>query len=511
MTSTLLRNGRIATLAGAAGRPEHGGTAGPVISELTVIDAVVSAPVERPDRVVDLGGALVTPAFVDTHVHATSAGLALAGLDLTGCGSLPELLRAVAGHAARHPDVAVLWGHGWDETRWPQRRPPTRAELDDTTGGRPAYLSRVDVHSAAVTTALAAGATGLAGYSPTGPLTRAAHHAVRRAALTAIPAAQRRGVQRAFLDHAASLGIGSLHECAGPDISGLDDLRDLLALAGPAIVPYWGEPAADAEQARFLLAASGAHGLAGDLFCDGAIGSRTAALHEPYADAPESTGHTYLTAEAIGAHVAACTVAGVQAGFHLIGDAATAAVVEGFAIAEREVGRAALARRRHRLEHLEMIDAGQAAALARWGVVASVQPGFDRCWGGSDGMYATRLGTGRAAAMNPFAMLAAAGVELAFGSDAPVTELGPWLAVEAAVRHRTPASALGPAAALAAHTVGGHRAAADPNPLAGTLAEGAPASYAVWDTDRLPDLDGGRPPRCLHTVVDGETIFGGES
>lgn len=498
--TTLLRNGRIATLAG------------PDVTELTVAGGLIVDPAEatgRPDEIVDLDGAYVTPAFVDTHVHATNAGLALTGVDLAGCGSLPDLLDAVRAFAGRNPDAAVVWGHGWDETRWPQRRPPTRAELDEAVGGRPAYLSRIDVHSAAVTTPLAEGAVGMAGYSATEPLTRAAHHHARGAALAAITPAQRRDLQSEFLARAAALGIGYLHECAGPDVSGLDDLAALRELDGPRVVPYWGEPVATAEQARSLLAASGARGLAGDLFCDGSIGSRTAALHEPYSDAPQTRGHRYLDADAIAAHVVACTHAGVQAGFHVIGDAATAAIVEGFAIAEREVGAAALASRRHRLEHLEMIDSRQAAALARWRVIASMQPCFDREWGGTDGMYARRLGPGRAEGMNPFAMLAGVGVELAFSSDAPVTDLGPWAAVEAAVRHRTASSALTAAAALAAHTVGGHRAAADPNPRAGTLTPGAPASYAVWDTDRPPPLDGTQPPpRCLRTVVDGATIFG---
>jgi predicted amidohydrolase YtcJ len=520
--TTLLRGGRITTMSGGS------------VTAMAVTDGVITwTGTEYPDRpgeVVDLRGALVTPAFVDSHVHATMTGLLLTGLDLTACESLPDLLRAVREFAARNPDAALVWGYGWDETRWPQRRPPTRGELDEALGGRRAYLSRIDGHSAVVTSSLAAAASpaspaspanaagttataaGPAGFSPDGPLTRQAHHDARRAALAAIPVAQRRATQRAFLAHAASLGIGYLHECAGPDISGLDDLRDLLVMdgnLGPRVVGYWGQPVSTAEQARSLLAGSGAHGLAGDLFCDGSIGSRTAALREPYADATGTSGHPYLDAGAVAAHVVACTEAGVQAGFHVIGDAATAAVIAGFELAERQVGPAALARRRHRLEHLEMIDCGQAAALARWGVVASVQPGFDHRWGGGDGMYASRLGTARAAGMNPFAMLARAGVELAFGSDTPVTELGPWTAVQAATRHRTPASALTPAQALAAHIAGGHRAAGSTDPRAGTLMPGAPASYAIWDTDRMPALDGSQPPpRCLRTVVDGETIFG---
>jgi predicted amidohydrolase YtcJ len=291
-----------------------------------------------------------------------------------------------------------------------------------------------------------------------------------------------------------------VHECAGPDISGIDDLADLLAIGHDVeVVGYWGEAVTTAEQARDLLAATGAHGLAGDLCCDGALGSRTAALRAPYADDPGTRGVRYLSVEQIAAHISACTLAETQAGFHVIGDAGTDAVVAGFAAAAQQVGATALRRRVHRLEHLEMTDPHHIRHLADWGVVASVQPAFDAAWGGRDGMYAQRLGASRAAAMNCYAQLATAGVVLAFGSDTPVTPLDPWGAVRAAAQHHSPDSQLGIIEALAAHTYGGHRAAANPDPLAGTLFPGAPASYAIWDREQNPS--------CLRTVHRGRTLF----
>lgn len=461
-------------------------------------------------EVVALRGAFVTPAFVDAHVHATSAGMLLDGLDLTRAASLHECLDIVAQHAAARPG-AVLWGHGWDETAWPEARAPSRPELDRAAGGVAVYLSRVDAHSAAVSSALLArapDAVGVSGWSPAGPLSREAHHAARRAARAAITPGQRADAQRAFLAHAASRGVAMVHECAGPDISGVDDLAGLLALdGGVEVVGYWGQAVTTAGQATELLAATGAHGLAGDLCCDGALGSRTAALREPYTDAPDSRGTTYLDPEAVAAHLVACTRAGTQAGFHVIGDAATETVLAGLAAAETQSGAAALRARTHRLEHLEMVDAAQAGQLARAGVLASVQPAFDAAWGGSDGMYALRLGAARARRMNPFALLDRAGVVLAFGSDAPVTAVDPWAAVQAATRHRTPESRISPRAALAAHTRAGYRAAGCADPLAGTLVPGAPASFAVWDAE--PDLaaPGAGLPSCLRTVRNGHTIF----
>jgi hypothetical protein len=447
----------------------------------------------------DLPGVVLTPAFVDAHVHATSTGLLVDGLDLTACASAAELLDAVAARAAARPG-ALVWGHGWQDTGWTV---PGRAELDRAAAGAPVYLSRIDVHSALVSSALldrAPGAVGATGWSD-GALSADAHHHARRAALAAVDGPLRDAAQDAFLAAAARHGIGAVHECAGPDISSVVDLAALRARpAGPDVVAYWGEAVTSAAEARDLLAATGAHGLGGDLFVDGSIGSRTAALVEPYADAPDPAapgcrGRAYLDADAIAAHVAACSAAGVQAGFHVIGDAAAAALVAGLQRAGDLRGTT------HRVEHLEMVDAAQAAELARCGVVASVQPVFDALWGGPDGLYAQRLGE-RWGPMNPLAALEAAGVELAFGSDAPVTPLGPWAAVRAAVEHRTPGSGVPFARALRAHTTGGHRAAGDRDPLAGRIAPGSRASYALWDG--LPGP--GTAPRCLRTVQRGRVL-----
>lgn len=378
------------------------------------------------DEVVDLQGALVTPAFTDAHVHTTATGLALTGLDLSGARTLDEALALVRAHAAAHPTDKVLLGHGWDAARWPERRPPSRAELDEAAQGRPLYLTRIDVHSAVVTTALldqVPGITDKAGWEGDAPLTQDAHHAVRAAAHGSVSGAQRDAAQRTALRHAASLGIGSVHECAGPDISSEDDLTGLLRLAaeepGPRVVGYWAEQvtsAADADRIREL----GALGAAGDLFVDGALGSHTACLHESYDDAPH-TGTAYLDADAVTAHVVACTEAGLQAGFHAIGDAAVTAVVEGVRAAAEKVSLPRVRAARHRVEHAEMLTPETIAAFAELGLTASVQPAFDALWGGEDGMYAERLGAERARTLNPFAVMLRSGVPLAFGSDSPVT------------------------------------------------------------------------------------------
>ena len=152
------------------------------------------------------------------------------------------------------------------------------------------------------------------------------------------------------------------------------------------------------------------------------------------------------------------------------------------------MGADAVRRARHRIEHVEMVDAAMIATLAELGVVASVQPAFDRLWGGEAGMYVERLGADRARTLNPFAAMAAGGVTLAFGSDSPVTPLDPWGTVRAAAHHRTPGQSLTVAAAFAAHTVGGWRAARVDD--GGVLPVGAPATFAVWSAH------GSRPARA---------------
>ncbi len=516
MTTTLFRGGRVRT-------PADPFATALLVDESTVvwIGSDQAAAALTADQTVELDDAWIAPAFVDAHIHATSTGLALQGLDLTDAPSLAVALSRVE-QAARDARGGVVLGTGWDDTRWPERRAPTAAELDRASYGGVVYLARTDVHSAVVSSALLAAAPqarAMQGFLEDGLVRQDAHHELRRTAYAAISASQRAGAQRVTLNRAAELGIACVHECGGPQIAGEQDFLDLLALEHLVQrIGYWGE-LGGIERAQAL----GARGAAGDLFADGAIGSHTAYLSRPYADHGE-TGFSYLAADQVAEHVVACTEAGLQAGFHAIGDAALARVLDGFAAAGERLGADALRRRRHRIEHAEMLTVANITTMAELGIVASVQPAFDARWGGPDGMYAERLGAERARGMNPYAALAAAGVPLALGSDTPVTPLNPWGTVRAAVRHRTPGSGLSARAAFAAHTRGGWRAGGDDS--GGQLTPGAPATFAIWRVagelvvqspdDRvagwstdvragvsgLPDVDG-PDPVCLSTVVTG--------
>lgn len=235
-----------------------------------------------------------------------------------------------------------------------------------------------------------------------------------------------------------------------------------------------------------------------------------------------------MSTEDLTEHLVATTEAGLQGGFHVIGDASSRMVTDALHAAADRLGPDAVRRAGHRLEHAEMLSDQDIEAIVRYGVTASMQPVFDALWGGAGGMYEERLGAGRASGMNRFADIAAAGGSLAFGSDSPVTPLGPWAAVRAAVHHTNDRQCISARAAFSAHTRGGWRASGDGH--GGILAPGAPAHLALWreqefevrapddriaawSTDPrsgvpgLPVLDPERAlPACVATIVCGDVV-----
>jgi predicted amidohydrolase YtcJ len=532
---TLYRNGSVYTAADpfASAMLVDGDTIAWVGSE----QAATSIADSSMD-IIDLRGALVAPGFVDSHVHLTETGIALDSLQLGGVRSARELLDAVA---ASGGNGAVL-GHGWDESRWDDPRLPDAEELDRAAGGRPVYLSRVDVHSALVSPSLAAsaGLADLDGYAP-GHVRRQAHSAARQATRR-LPAGALQEYQRRALDEAAANGYVALAEMGAPKISSMDDLRlaagwDAAAGSGPVpeVLPYWGQLTPTADEAAALLAELGVRvrGFAGDLNIDGSIGSRTASLREPYADAPGETGTTYLSVSEAAAHLAACSELGIQGGFHVIGDAGLDAALQALDEAAALVGEQRVRAAGHRFEHVEMADADAIAWLAKYSVTVSAQPAFDAAWGGQGRLYEQRLGS-RSRGMNPFASFYSAGVPICFGSDTPVTPLRPWSGVRACLEHHDAGQRISARAAFLGHTRAGWRAARYENPMAGQLVPGAPATFAVWEVDELmvqvadnrvqswstdprartpllPALDTGRDPRCLQTVRNGLELFAAEA
>lgn len=497
-------------------------------------DEAAATHADGVDEIVELDGALVTPAFVDAHAHLSQTGAGLRGVDIETTRSLAEALSRVEDAARAHQGRPV-YAPNWDEGRWPEGRPATAAELDRASYGGVVYMPRIDGHSAVISSALAAAcdAKSQPGWEGDGLVTREAHHVARDAFNAAITPAQRRSDIDLALRTAAAAGLGLLQESGGRTLSSADDFADVLAAGergdGPQTIGYWAELVSDETEARGVAALHGARGLAGDLNIDGSIGSRTAHLRAAYADAPGHHGNAYLTVEQVRDHVAACSLAGLQAGFHVIGDAGADTAVSGIEAAAELVGGDLVRRARHRLEHLEMVGRDGIKRLVALGVTASVQPAFDAFWGGGEGMYAARLGRERVQGMNAFASMMAEGMTVALGSDSPVTPFAPWEAVRACVNHHDDKQRVSARSAFLAHTRGGWRAAGFDD--RGYLDLGLPATFAVWEvgdlvvqapddriqtwstdprsgTPGLPDLSpGAPPPTALRTVVRGRIVF----
>ncbi|WP_308409800.1 amidohydrolase [Zhihengliuella halotolerans] len=494
-------------------------------------EAAAAALIDERMTVVNLDGALVAPAFFDSHVHLTELGASLEQVDLRDARSTSEVLSAVRAAGVRAPGQPIV-GFGWDETEWDTPVLPSVDELADAAAGADVYLARVDVHSALVAGTSAPVRPGNSSAHVTGDL----HRAIRQRA-TDYDDTTRRRYLRAALEHYAQHGYAGVAEMAAPQISGRRDseLLEELVATDPASYPlvrlYWAELATSVAEAEALARSFGPTfaGLGGDLNIDGSLGSRTAALRAEYSDAPGNTGTLTLTAEQISAHVVACTKAGVQAGFHVIGDAGADAAAAGFRRAADEVGAEALQRLGHRLEHVEMVDDDVIATLLEAGVTVSLQPAFDAKWGGPEGLYASRLGPERTQRMNEVGRFLAAGIPVCLGSDAPVTEVDPWGSVKACLNLSTESARISARAAFLAHTRSGYRAAGVDIPFGGQLVPGGEATFAVWSASELmvqtpdsrvaswsTDARAGTPllpvmenefPRCLRTVRAGRVLF----
>lgn len=459
---------------------------------------------------VDLDGCVLGPAFVDAHVHLTPTGLSETGLDLTPVTSGEELLRAVQTFAEQHTG-RVIWGHGFDPHRFPDELPGPE-ELARCGGGRAVYLSRVDGHAsladahtlASAPLSRAQGIDRDADGHVVGLLRREANHIVRRWTVGAMTDGELADARREVMRLAAARGIASVHEMGGPDIMGRADFDAWVTGQWPIeVVPYWG--GLDLEVPR----AYGLRQAGGDLLLDGSLGARTAALCEPYHDRPDTSGHLELDDHTLSDWLEEATLAGLQVGVHAIGDAALRQFVRCLSAAASRLpdgGLHTLRKLRHRIEHAELVPDDVLEALPELGVIASVQPAFEERWGGTGGMYESRLGTERARRMNPYRAFADRGVGVAFGSDANVTPMDPWGAVRAAERRREPRHAVSRLEAVSMQTLGG-RSAARQERHVGVVRAGQRADLAVFEGDPY-EAEDPRGTRCVLTVAHGRVAHG---
>ncbi len=457
----------------------------------------------------DLSGCVLGPAFVDAHVRMTPAGMAVTGLDVAGVRTRDDLLRAVRNYADQHTG-RVIWGLGFDPYIFVGDL-PTAEELSTAALGMAVFLSRVDGHSC-LTDASTLRAAPLARAHgmetddegrPTGILRREAHKIVRRWSVGAMTEIELDAARRAISSRCASLGVASVHEMNGPDQMGSTDFDAWLHGRWPIdVVGYWGSFDLGFAAERDLRQIGGA------LHLDGSLGSHTAALAEPYADAPGSGVLEHEDTTLIEFFLAA-TQAGMQVAVHAVGDAALRQVVRCWQAVEaslpEHLGPAA-SRLRHRVEHAEVLPPDLRPAFAELGLTVSGQPLHEMAWGGPDGMYASRLGPERIGWTNPYRELADLGVSLTFGSATSTGAMDPWDTVWAAEHRSDPAHAMDRLEAVSASTLGG-RAAARQDRFVGTVRAGMRADLAAWEGNPYT-ADDPRGTRCALTTVRGRVTHG---
>jgi predicted amidohydrolase YtcJ len=312
--------------------------------------------------------------------------------------------------------------------------------------------------------------------------------------LSSIPEPVRRAAERRAVELALSRGAVHLHaQLVGfkrdAYASEIAALRALPAKIYPKVC----EP--DARLARDL----GLPHIGGDVFLDGSIGSRTAALSEPYSDA-EACGALRFSDDELYEYYARAEALGIAAGVHAIGDAA---IDQSLRVWERVLsGKPSPRGCRHFIEHFEIASPEHIEACSRMQIYLSMQPQFDALWANDGGMYETRLGSTRKHAMNALARIEAAGGMLCGGDDSPVCDLNPLAGMQACIDHHEPSERLPRATALALYTVNAaYLGYAETQ--TGNLASGLAADFVVLARD--PFEDGACFTDCtvLETWSDG--------
>ena len=464
-------------------------------------------------EVLDCGGRVLLPGFVDAHTHVEVAGRRLVHADLGGADSRADAVARLKAEAER--SEGWIQGYGYDESEWGDTEYLRRDELDEVAVSRPVVAFREDLHTASVNT-VALDLLDLtpdhpnvqtADGDPTGVLTESAVDTVSEAIAPDVATTRER--VRAARDHAHALGVTAVHDMVRGghaarvyrelDRAGELDLR--------VRINYWTDHLDAASEAGLVSNAGSEFVRTGAIktFTDGAIGARTAKVSEPYEDAPEDGpdphGEWVVTPDELREWVGRAADAGFQFTAHAIGDVAVRETLDAYERTD-DPGEA-----RHRVEHAEILDTGLIGRFAERGVVASVQPNFHK-WAREGGLYESRLGVERTRETNPLGALAAAGVPLAFGSD--TMPLGPLFGIEQAVTAPAPDQRLSVTEALAAYTRGAAYAGFDEDRMgtveAGKLADLVVLEESPWAVsgDELADVD------VWTTVVDGHVVYGAD-
>lgn len=492
---------------------------------------------KRPKKVdyqVDGKGRVVVPGMIDAHGHVMATGFAKMTLDLSAARSLDEALSRIAAWVAAHPEAPWVLGTGWNQADWNKDgsgadRMPTAAQLDQVTGGKPAWLIRVDGHAGwANSAALSAAGVSAASADPAGGQ-------ILRMAGSKAPA----GV---LVDAATALIEAKLPHTRPDDRdSALGEAQLTLLAAGVTTIADMGTTIEDwqafrraadkaALRVRIVSYAAGIDNMSliggprptqwlyedrlkmngVKFYLDGALGSRGAWLKAPYADDAKAKGLARMSQTQLGNLMSRAAIDNFQVAVHAIGDEANATVLDSI----EELSATYKGDRRWRIEHAQIVDPADIPRFGRNGVIASMQPQHEA----SDRTMAeARLGPARLAGAYAWKSISAAGATLAFGSDTPVEPAHPFEGLAVAITRTgadgqpaggwQPQEVLSREAALAAYTTGAAYSLFAEDRL-GRIAKGYRADFLFVDNDPMTAApEQVRTTRVLETWIGGKLAW----
>jgi len=485
--------------------------------------------------VVDLGGRFVMPGFNDAHAHLAAGGAEKLNVDLKDVKSLDEFRARIRAKVETAKPGDWVLGGGWDENRWPVKALPTRWDVDEVSAKHPVFLERVDGHIAVANTqALKLASITIASRDPRGgKIDRDSNgqpngilrERAREAVTNVIPPPthdRRMEAMEAALAEAARWGVTSVQDNSSwEDFQVLEELEKAGKLT--ARVTEWlpfNDSIEQLDGKRKAHAPSDSLLHTGMLkgFMDGSLGSRTAALIEPYADDAKNSGLPQYDPVKLNEMAKERVLAGYQLGFHAIGDKGVQMALDAFGEAERSAREKKVkagnggADYRLRIEHAQVTTPQQVVKFRDLKVVASMQPSHlltDMKWAEA------RVGPKRAEHSYAWAEFLRRGVTLAFGTDFPVESISPFRGLYAATTRKSesgkeeyfPDQKITMDQAIAAYTAGSAFAEFAEKDK-GLIVAGKLADFVVLDRDLTAVVPQKLlETKILRTVVGGKTVY----